>query len=55
MKDTALTILSSSQGRRLLGLLICVLFGTGCATPPQGRVALPESAAPPACPRSTRL
>jgi hypothetical protein len=55
MKDTALTIRSSSKGRRLLGLLICVLFGAGCAGPPQGRVALPESAAPPTCPRSTRL
>jgi polysaccharide export outer membrane protein len=45
MKDTALTIPFSSQGRRLLGLFICALFGAGCAAPLQGRVALPDSSA----------
>jgi polysaccharide export outer membrane protein len=45
MKDTALTLRSRSQGSRLLGLLLCVLFGAGCAVPLQGRVALPDSSA----------
>ena len=45
MKDKALTITSSSLGRRLFGLLFCALFGAGCATVPQARVISPESPA----------
>jgi polysaccharide biosynthesis/export protein len=45
MKNTALTIPSGSPGRRLLGLLVCALFGAGCATGSQTRVILPQSPA----------
>jgi polysaccharide export outer membrane protein len=45
MQENPLSVLSPAMRCRLLGLLLCALFGTGCATAPQTRVRLPESPA----------
>jgi polysaccharide export outer membrane protein len=44
MQQYLLSIIPRSMSRRLLGLLACALFGSGCATAPQTRVVLPDSA-----------